>query len=107
MWLPGKPVSLPLPKGVNGLAGAESAFTRDGSRLLYSHNGPTSPKDVWVYSVADGKSQQITHSLVAGVRSEDMVEPFLGAIASTVKKPLLHIRVRVQQHGAQRTEARL
>ena len=73
----GKTASLPLPKGVNGLAGAESAFTRDGSHLLYSHNGPTSPKDVWVYSVADGKSQQITHSLVAGVRSEDMVEPFL------------------------------
>ena len=73
----GKTTSLPLPKGVNGLGGAESAFTRDGSRLLYYHNGPTSPNDVWVYSVADGKSQQITHSLVAGVRSEDMVEPFL------------------------------
>ena len=73
----GKTTSLPLPKGVNELAGAESAFTRDGSRLLYYHNGPTSPNDVWVYSVADGKSQQITHSLVAGVRPEDMVEPFL------------------------------
>ena len=73
----GKTTSLPLPKGVNGLGGADSAFTRDGSRLLYYHNGPTSPNDVWVYSVADGKSQQITNSLVAGVRSEDMVEPFL------------------------------
>jgi dipeptidyl aminopeptidase/acylaminoacyl peptidase len=73
----GKTTSLPLPKGVNGLGGAESAFTRDGSRLLYQHNGPTSPNDVWVYSLADGKSRQITNSLVAGVRSEDMVEPFL------------------------------
>jgi len=73
----GKTTSLPLPKGVNGLGGAESAFTRDGSRLLYHHNGPTSPNDVWVYSLADGKSRQITNSLVAGVRSEDMVEPFL------------------------------
>jgi dipeptidyl aminopeptidase/acylaminoacyl peptidase len=73
----GKTTSLPLPKGVNGLGGAESAFTRDGSRLLYHHNGPTSPSDVWVYSLADGKSRQITNSLVAGVRSEDMVEPFL------------------------------
>ena len=53
------------------------AFTRDGARLLYYHNGPTSPNDVWVYSLADGKSQQITNSLVAGVHSEDMVEPFL------------------------------
>ncbi len=73
----GKTTSLPLPKGVNGLGGAESAFTRDGLRLLYHHNGPTSPNDVWVYSLADGKSQPITNSLVAGVRSEDMVEPFL------------------------------
>ena len=73
----GKTTSLPLPKGVNELGGAESAFTRDGKQLLYHHNGPTSPNDVWVYSLADGKSRQITNSLLAGVRSEDMVEPFL------------------------------
>jgi dipeptidyl aminopeptidase/acylaminoacyl peptidase len=73
----GTTTSLPLPKGLNGPGGAESAFTRDGARLLYHHNGPTSPNDIWVYSVADGKSLQITNSLVAGVRSEDMVEPFL------------------------------
>jgi len=73
----GKTTSLPLPKGVNRLGGAKSAFTHDGSRLLYYHNGPTSPNDVWTYSVADGESQPITNSLVAGVHSEDMVEPFL------------------------------
>ncbi|MGB9083007.1 MAG: S9 family peptidase, partial [Terriglobales bacterium] len=32
----------------------------------------------WVYSMSDGKSHQLTHSLVGGVRSEDMVEPYLG-----------------------------
>jgi dipeptidyl aminopeptidase/acylaminoacyl peptidase len=73
----GKTTSLPLPKGVNGLGGAESAFTRDGSRLLYYHNGPNAPNDVWVYFLTDGKSHQVTHSLVAGVRAEDMVEPYL------------------------------
>jgi dipeptidyl aminopeptidase/acylaminoacyl peptidase len=73
----GKTTSLPLPKGVNHPGGADSGFTRDGSRLLYYHNGPTSPNDVWVYSIAEGKSQQSTNSLVAGVHSEDMVEPFL------------------------------
>jgi dipeptidyl aminopeptidase/acylaminoacyl peptidase len=72
-----KTSSLPLPKGVNTIGGAESAFTHDGSQLLYYHNGPTAPNDVWVYSLAAGKSRQITNSLVAGVRSEDMVEPFL------------------------------
>jgi dipeptidyl aminopeptidase/acylaminoacyl peptidase len=73
----GKTAMLPLPKGVNGLAGEHSAFTQDGSRLLYSHNGANAPRDLWVYQLASGKSQQVTHSLVAGVRSEDMVEPFL------------------------------
>ncbi|HTE90968.1 MAG TPA: S9 family peptidase [Terriglobales bacterium] len=73
----GKTTSLPLPRGVNQVGGAESAFTRDGSRLLYYHNGPNAPNDIWIYSLADGKSRQVTHALVAGVRAEDMVEPFL------------------------------
>jgi dipeptidyl aminopeptidase/acylaminoacyl peptidase len=73
----GKTASLPLPKGVNDLAGRTSSFTKDGSRLLYYHNGPTAPNDLWVHSMATGKSHQVTHSLVAGMRAEDMVEPFL------------------------------
>jgi len=73
----GKSTALPLPKGLNEPAGGHTAFTKDGQRLLYNHNGPTAPGDLWVYHLATGKSQQITHSLVAGVRSEDMVEPFL------------------------------
>jgi dipeptidyl aminopeptidase/acylaminoacyl peptidase len=72
-----KATVLPIPKGVNDPAGGHSAFTKDGSRLLYYHNGPTAPGDLWVYTLASGKSQQITHSLVAGVRSDDMVEPYL------------------------------
>ena len=66
-----------LPKGVNTLGGSQSAFARDGSRLLYYHDGPTSPRDVWVYSLATSKFHQVTHALISGVRSEDMVEPFL------------------------------
>jgi dipeptidyl aminopeptidase/acylaminoacyl peptidase len=73
----GKSTVLPIPKGVNEPAGGHSAFTKDGSRLLYYHNGPTAPSDLWVYHVATGKSEQITHSLVAGVSSDDMVEPYL------------------------------
>jgi dipeptidyl aminopeptidase/acylaminoacyl peptidase len=69
--------ALPLPKGVNYPVGAQSAFDHDGSRLLYNHNGPNAPADLWTYRLATGKSQQITNSLVAGVRAEDMVEPFL------------------------------
>jgi dipeptidyl aminopeptidase/acylaminoacyl peptidase len=73
----GKTEALPLPMGVNELGGHANAFTRDGSRLLYIHNGPDSPADAWVYDLASKRSQQITHSLVAGVHSADMVEPYL------------------------------
>ena len=73
----GKSTALPIAKGVNEPAGGHSAFSPDGSRLLYNYNGPTAPGDLWVYHLAGGKSQQITHSLIAGVRSEDMVEPYL------------------------------
>ncbi|HXZ31779.1 MAG TPA: S9 family peptidase [Terriglobales bacterium] len=68
---------LQLPQGVNQPLGQHSAFSADGTRLLYNHNGPNAPGDLWVYHLAAGKSEQITHSLVAGVGSEDMVEPFL------------------------------
>jgi dipeptidyl aminopeptidase/acylaminoacyl peptidase len=73
----GRTTALPLPAGVNDLSGEPSAFSKDGSGLLYSHNGPNAPGDLWVYQPGTGKSRQVTHSLVAGVRSEDMVEPFL------------------------------
>jgi len=73
----GKSTALPIPKGVNEPAGGHSAFSADGTRLLYNHNGPTAPGDLWVYTLASGKSHQVTHSLIAGVRSEDMVEPYL------------------------------
>ena len=73
----GKTTSLPLPQGVNGLGGSESAFTRDGARMLYHHNGATSPNDVWVYTMTGGKSHQVTHSLMAGVPADHMVEPVL------------------------------
>ena len=88
----GKGHALALPKGVNFVTGRPSPFSRDGSRMLYSHTGPTAPADLWVYNFAETKVKgtragvpaphehqtfQLTHSLVAGVRSEDMVEPYL------------------------------
>jgi dipeptidyl aminopeptidase/acylaminoacyl peptidase len=114
----GKSNALPLPKGVNQVAGRPSPFAPDGKRLLYYHTGATSPGDLWVYTIGDYKdkdkdkdkvngeragapaphesashesashesashesasheSRQLTHSLVGGVRSEEMVEPVL------------------------------
>jgi dipeptidyl aminopeptidase/acylaminoacyl peptidase len=91
----GKARALPLPKGVNFSAGSASPFTRDGAHLLYYHTGPTAPGDLWVCTLAQEaadeikstragapaphapESHQLTYSLVGGVRSEDMVEPYL------------------------------
>jgi len=69
--------SLPLAKGVNGLAGAATSFSSDGQRMLYYHNGPTSPNDLWSYDFSTKQSRQLTHSLPAGLNADDMVEPFL------------------------------
>jgi dipeptidyl aminopeptidase/acylaminoacyl peptidase len=89
----GKAHPLPLLKGVNYSAGRPSPFTRDNSRLLYYHTGPTAPGDLWVYNLANGEVatdgtragmpapheqlHQLTYSLVGGVQSQDMVEPYL------------------------------
>lgn len=69
--------ALPLAKGVNELAGSVTSFSPDGKRLLYYHNGPALPNDVWVFDFAKQASRQLTHSLLAGLSSDDMVEPFL------------------------------
>jgi dipeptidyl aminopeptidase/acylaminoacyl peptidase len=69
--------ALPIERGVNGIAGNPTPFTHDGSRLLYYHNGANAPSDLWVYDIASKQSQQITHALVGGLHSADMVEPYL------------------------------
>jgi dipeptidyl aminopeptidase/acylaminoacyl peptidase len=68
---------LPLGAGVNSFGGNPSSYSPDGSRLLYNHNGPTAPNDVWSYDLKSKATEQITHSLMAGVRTTDMVEPYL------------------------------
>src|SRR5581483_9695179 len=73
----GKPAQLQIPSGVNEPAAGRSAFSPDGTHLLYIHNGPTAPADLWVYDLKAGKSRQITHSLLAGIRPDDLVEPYL------------------------------
>lgn len=69
--------TLPLAEGLNTLAGAVTSFSPDGQRLLYYHNGPTSPNDLWTYDFSTQQSKQLTHSLLAGISADDMVEPFL------------------------------
>jgi dipeptidyl aminopeptidase/acylaminoacyl peptidase len=69
--------TLPIPQGENTPSGSDTAFSHDGSRLLFYHEGPEAPTDLWTFNFATNKAQQVTHSLIGGVRSEDMVKPFL------------------------------
>jgi len=69
--------ALSITRGMNFPGGNPAPYTRDGSRLLYHHNGAAAPNDLWVYDIGSRQSQQITHSLVGGLRSADMVEPYL------------------------------
>lgn len=79
----GKNNALPILKGLNFPSGNISPFTSDSTRMLYSHTGPAAPNDLWVYTLADGTSRQITQSLVGGTRASDMVEPYLVHYPST------------------------
>ena len=101
--LTGRHTSLPLPKGVNYPGGAESAFTHNGTKLLYYHNGPNAPNDAWVYHVATGKSTQVTHSLMAGIPASHFVEPFLVHYPSRDRKwtisALLYVPRNMQRNG--------
>jgi dipeptidyl aminopeptidase/acylaminoacyl peptidase len=99
----GKDTKLPVGTGLNWFGGAESAFSRDGGKLLYYHNGPNAPNDAWVYHVATGKSTQVTRSLMAGIPASHFVEPFLVHYPSRDGKwtisALLYVPRNMQRNG--------
>jgi dipeptidyl aminopeptidase/acylaminoacyl peptidase len=73
----GKLTALPLPAGVNNFAGNGSSFSPDGSRLLFEHEGATSAPELWTLDWKSQAPAQLSHSMMAGVRQADMVEPVL------------------------------
>ena len=67
-----------LPKGVNSPGRRRiPPSPRRLAPALQPQRPNRSRRPVGLRSLPTGKSHQVTHSLVAGVRSEDMVEPFL------------------------------
>ncbi|HEU5402451.1 MAG TPA: prolyl oligopeptidase family serine peptidase, partial [Terriglobales bacterium] len=78
----GKSEELPAGGGVNGTDEIPNPVSRDGSRLLYMHNGANSPRAVWVYDFASRKAQPVTHALLAGVPQKELVEPKLAHFQS-------------------------
>jgi dipeptidyl aminopeptidase/acylaminoacyl peptidase len=69
--------ALPLKGGVNTLGGNPRPYSPDGSKLLFYHQGGDSPNDAWTYDAASRQSQPVTHALIGGLRSADMVQPYL------------------------------
>jgi dipeptidyl aminopeptidase/acylaminoacyl peptidase len=90
-----KATVLPIRAGVNSPGGADSAFSPDSSRLLYYHNGPEAANDAWVFDLASRQAKQLTHSMLASVRGEDMVEPYLVHYPSRDNKFILSAWVYV------------
>ena len=96
--------ALPLKPGVNTLGGNPQPYSPDGSKLLFFHNGADSPQRRLGLRPRDAsESQQVTHALVGGLRSADMV----AALPRPLSQPRrqvdhLGLRLRAQQHPAQR-----
>src|SRR5581483_9921994 len=76
--------ALGLPLGMNSLD--HEPFTRDGRRLMFFHDGPDAPRDVFVQPLPAGKARRVTQSLVAGLRPQDLVAPSLVHFPSRDKK---------------------
>ena len=71
------------------------AVAADGSRAAILHDAATRPPEVLVYDLGRGGMEQITHGMIGGIPSADMVEPEITRFASFDRKiPALLFRPR-------------
>ncbi|MBI4234459.1 MAG: S9 family peptidase [Chloroflexi bacterium] len=56
---------------------SETTWSPDGSRLAFTFSSPSHTPDVWVYDMRRKAVRQVTHSSLAGVPRETLVEPEL------------------------------
>ncbi|WHZ18248.1 MAG: S9 family peptidase [Rhodanobacteraceae bacterium] len=61
---------LALADGLNAPSGNPTSFSRDGSRLLVSHQSSSEPADYWIYPVASGSPRQLTHSALPSIKPD-------------------------------------
>lgn len=63
---------LPFPEGLTVTAGAPTAFSPDGARLLVSHQDSQRVGDFWMYDLQSRKPTQITYSSVASLSPQSI-----------------------------------
>ena len=66
----------PLPKLPGDIAGGFE-FSRDGSKLVFSLSGASTPSDIWLYDLGANTLRQLTRSPHAGVDLSKLVRPEL------------------------------
>jgi dipeptidyl aminopeptidase/acylaminoacyl peptidase len=55
----------------------QQVFSPSGDRMLFSYSGPCEPNDLHTYDIARQQTVKITNSMLAGMESESLVEPYL------------------------------
>lgn len=64
-----------LPAGI--IYPGQVSFSHDGSRLLMTLMGATSPATIWIFNRSNGEFTQVTHSSHPGIKLENLVQPEL------------------------------
>ncbi|HEY3250681.1 MAG TPA: S9 family peptidase [Ignavibacteria bacterium] len=50
-------------------------FTPDEKRVVFIHDGPQNPNDIYVYDIKKERSKQITYSMIGGIPKNSFVVP--------------------------------
>ena len=58
----GKSRTVQMPEGLTSFEGRPTTFSPDGGKVLLTHQSSRRPNDLWSYSIADAKAQQLTKS---------------------------------------------
>ncbi len=82
----GKIDALPVGPGVNWMGDIDEPVSRDGTRLLYTHDAASSPRSLWVYDFNTNKATQVTDALLGGMNQHELVEPTLVHFPSKDRK---------------------
>lgn len=99
----GSSAELPLPEGVNTVAGAPNAsFSSDGTKLLVTHQSSNTPFDYWIYDLTRLKAHPVTRLGLASIDPQRLpsaqVAHYKGA-DGTVISALVWMPFNLQRDG--------